>query len=414
MKKTIEEILNETLAPEMKAQLQEAFDAKLSAMRVEIEESVRSDLSDRYEHDKSQLVEAMDQMITDVIRVHEETKAVEIAKLSEARAKYETALVESKAAIKSKLNAMSSAATTMISEAVAAEVQALRDQKVAIATEAATLAEGIEAVKAQLLENHETHIAKINEFVTRQLSKEIMEFAQDKRALVETRVKLVAENKARLAEAQSKFVKEAAAKVETVINETLTREMTQLHEDIERNRQNAFGRRIFEAVAAEYMSSHLAEGSEVRKLQKMLEGKNAEIAAVAQEVEGFKVKLAEAEQAVVATERKLVVEGERATRARIMSELLSNLRGDKRAVMESMLETTKTGQLNAAFEKLLPVVLAEGTKKTAAPTGKTNLTETKAAPVVTTGDRQVRAPEVVLDEDKSIAEIVHLAGIKRP
>ncbi len=97
-----------------------------------------------------------------------------------------------------------------------------------------------------------------------------------------------------------------------------------------------------------------------------------------------------------------------------MSELLSNLRGDKRAVMESMLETTKTGQLNAAFEKLLPVVLAEGTKKTAAPTGKTNLTEMKAAPVVTTGDRQVRAPEVVLDEDKSIAEIVHLAGIKRP
>jgi hypothetical protein len=412
MNKTIEEILNETLAPEMKGQLQEAFDAKLSAMRVEIEESVRADLSDRYEHDKGQLVEAMDQMLTDVIRVHEEAKASEIAQLSEARAKYETAITESKATVKGKLGALSSAASTMIAEAVSAEVKSLRDQKVSIANEAASLSESIEAVKAQLVENHEKHLEKINAFVTKQLSKEIMEFAQDKRALVETRVKLVSENKARLAEAQSKFIKEAASKVETAINETLTREMTQLHEDIERNRENAFGRRIFEAVAAEYMNSHLAEGSEVRNLQKVLESKNAEVAAMAAEVEATKVKLDEAQQNIVTTERKLVVEGARSERNKIMSELLSNLRGDKRAVMESMLETTKTGQLKAQFDKLLPVVLAEGTKKTA-PTGKAPLNESKVAPAVATGDRQVRTPEVSVEEDKSIAEIVHLAGIRR-
>jgi len=412
MPKTIEEILNETLAPEMKAHLQEAFDAKLAAMRVEIEESVRTDLADRYEHDKSQLVEAMDQMLTDVIRVHEEAKANEIAKLSETRANYKKAIVESKSAVKSKLGTMASAANSMIAEAVAAEVKSLRDQKVAIANEASTLSESIEAVKAQLVENHEQHLTKINEFVTRQLSKEIVEFAQDKRALVETRVKLVTENKARLAEAQSKFIKEAASKVDSVISETLTREMTQLHEDIERNRQNTFGRRIFEAVAAEYMNSHLAEGSEVRKLQTMLESKNAEVNEMAQTVEGYKVKLDEAKQNVTASERKLVVEGERANRNKIMSELLSNLRGDKRAVMESMLETTKTGQLKTAFDKLLPVVLAENTKKTA-PTGKTNLNETKVAPAIATGDRATRAPESTSEFDNSIAEIVHLAGIRK-
>lgn len=412
MKKTIEEILNETLAPEMKSQLQEAFDAKVAAARVEIEESVRADLSDRYEHDKGQLVEAMDKMLTDVIRVHEDAKANEIAKLSEARGTYETAINESKATVKSKLSAMSAAATTMIAEAVSAEVKSLRDQKVAIAEEAATLSEGIEAVKAQLVENHEKHLEKINGFVTKQLSKEIMEFAQDKRALVETRVQLVAQNKSRLAEAQSKFIKEAASKVETAINETLSREMSQLHEDIERNRENAFGRRIFEAVAAEYMTSHLAEGSEVRKLQGILEGKNAEVAAMASEVAAAKTKLDEAASNVAAAERRLVVEGERSNRAKIMGELLSNLRGDKRSVMESMLETTKTAGLKGAFDKLLPVVLAEGTKKTA-PTGKTNLTETKAAPAVATGDRQSRTPEVSSDEDKSIAEIMHLAGIRK-
>lgn len=412
MPKTIEEILNETLAPEMKAQLQEAFDAKLAAVRAEIEESVRTDLSGRYEHDKSELISAMESMLTDVIRVHEEAKAAEIVKLSEARSNYKKAIVESKSAVKSKLGAMSAAASQMISEAVSAEVKSLRDQKVAIATEAATLSEGIEAVKSQLVENHEAHLAKINEFVTRQLSKEIMEFAQDKRSLVETRVKLVSENKARLAEAQSKFIKEAASKVEIAVNETLNREMTQLHEDIERNRENAFGRRIFEAMAAEYMTSYLAEGSEVRKLQTMLESKNAEVAAKAAEVEGFKLKLDEAAKTVTATERKLIVEGERAGRNKIMNELLSNLRGSKRSVMESMLETTKTGQLKATFEKLLPVVLSEGAKKTA-PTGKATLTETKAAPAIATGDRSARIVEGTSEDDQSIAEIMHLAGIRK-
>ena len=46
--------------------------------------------------------------------------------------------------------------------------------------------------------------------------------------------------------------------------------MTQLHEDLENNRQNMFGRRIFEAVAAEFMTSYLAEGTEIRKLQSIL------------------------------------------------------------------------------------------------------------------------------------------------
>lgn len=414
MPKSLEEVLNETLAPEMKASLQEAFDAKVAAMRVEIEESVRADISTRYEHDKSQLVEAMDKMLSDVIRVHEEAKAEEIAKLSEARAKYSDAIAENKAEVRKRIATVVEASTKFVSESLTNEVKSLRDQKVAIANEAASLTESVESVKAELLENHEKHIAKINEFVTRQIASELKEFEQDKRALVETRVKLIAENKKKLAEAQSNFVKEAAAKVETVINETLDREMRQLHEDVERYRENQFGRELFEAFASTYMASHLSEGSEVRKLQKVLESKEAEIAEAVSATEAVREQLAESAQKIAAAERKAVVIEERAQRNKIMSDLLSNIRGDRRAVMESMLETTKTANLKTAFEKLLPVVLSEGTKK-AAPTGKTVLSETKvaSAPVVT-GDRQVREEHVAAhDEDQSIAEIVHLAGIKK-
>lgn len=412
MTKKIEDLLNETLAPEMKASIQEALDSKVAAMRVELEESVRDELSARYEHDKTQLVEAMDKMLTDAIRVHEEAKAAEIAKLVEARDEYRAALNEARTEARTRISKLAEASSKLITEHLKKEVVSLRETKLAIASEAEMLSESVEGVKAKLVENHEKHLEKINAFVTRQLTKELNEFAQDKRALVETRVKLIAENKQKLAAAQAKFIAESAKKVDAVVTETIKREMTQLHEDIERNRQNSFGRRIFEAVAAEYMTSYLAEGTEVRALQKVLEAKEAEIASKATVLAEAEQKLNEAAQKVAAAERKAQLAEGRRERTKIMSELLSNIRGEKRAVMESMLENTKTGELRAAFDKLLPVVLSEGTRK-ATPTGnKTVLKETQQ---VVTGDRAADRVivETTTEDDGSIAEIIQLAGIKK-
>lgn len=413
MDKKLEDILNEALAPELKAQLQEAFDSKVEAMRVEVEESVRAELANRYEHDKSQLVEAMDRMLSDVVRVHEETKANEIAKLKEARSKIAESNRAAKAALRNQLAGMAETSGKLISESLTKEIKALQDQRNTITAKAEALAEDVASVKDRLAENHERHLAKINEFITRQLTKELMEFETDKRALVEARVKLISESKQKLAETQQRFVKEAAKKVEGTINEALSREMKQLHEDLEAQRQNSFGRRIFEAVAAEFQTSYLAEGTEMRKLQKVLESKQAEIEAKDAEVAAAKQKLDEAAKTQQVTVRKVQIAEARAERTKIMSELMSNLKGDKRAVMESMLETTKTSQLRASFAKLLPVVLNEGTRKVA-PTGKKVLTETPAQTV--TGNRDERLVTESKDETQEnaeIAAIVALAGIRK-
>ncbi len=407
MPKTIEEILNETLAPEMKASLQEAFDAKLDAMREEIVESVQSDFAAHYESDKSDLVEALDLMVTDVIRVHEEAKANEIAKLVETRKSYQAKIVENKTAMRSRIAKMAEGSGKLIAEHLSEEVKSLRAEKIRIAEEADRLAEGIESVKATLVENHEKHLEKINTFVVNALKKELTEFAQDKRSLVETRVKLVRENKAKLHETQKRFIKEAASKVEEVINETLTREMTQLHEDIERSRQNDFGSRIFNAVAAEFMTSHLAEGTQVRKLQTVLESKEAEIAAKNAEVEAVKAKLVESAKVSEDAQRKHMLSEQRAVRTKIMSDLLSNLRSDKKTVMADLLESTKTVNLKAAFDRLLPVVLNEGAPK------KTPTVLKETASVVTTGDRKIREETQENTHNSEIAEIVHLAGIRK-
>lgn len=417
MDKKLEDILNEALAPELKAQLQEAFDAKVDAMRAEVQESVEADLANRYEHDKAQLVEAMDEMLKSVVRVHEEAKAAEITKLKEAREAVAESNKSTKAALRARIAEMAERSGKVINESLSKEIEALRSEKDAAVAAAEQLAENVSNVKAKLAENHKAHLEKINDFVTRSITRELSEFESDKRELVETRVRLVAESKQKIAEMQGKFISESAKKVEKMVNESLKREMAQLHEDLEAHRQNMFGRRIFEAVAAEFQASYLAEGTEMRKLEKMLESKEAEMAAVVAESEARKAELAEAAQEKAAAERKVQLAEARAERTRIMSELMSNLKGEKRSVMESMLESTKTSALRAAFEKLLPVVLSENARKVA-PTGKKEvLSENAGKTTISTGDRKSRKVEADSVEETQkmdeIATIVQLAGIRK-
>jgi hypothetical protein len=225
---------------------------------------------------------------------------------------------------------------------------------------------------------------------------------------VATRVKLVTEGRKRLRETQTRFVKQAARNVEKVVNESLKNELTQLHEDPERNRQNMFGRRIFEAVAAEYLTSYLAEGTEIRNLQNMLE-------SVTTESTEAKSKLTEAIQEKQIATRKARLFEDRATRNKVMGELLSNLRGEKRTVMEGMLDTVKTEALRPTFNKLLPVVLNESAPRPAAPAA-----ERRQPPAVVTGKNQHAArlfetaqAETNNDFTADIAQVVRLAGIQR-
>lgn len=409
-------ILGESGLPqEMIDALQEAFDKKVAESREEAELSIREEFAARFEHDKATFVEAMDRMLSDVVQKAEEEKAAEIANLKESQAKLATAVKEARAHYRAKLKESIGTTNTFITAKLSKTIKGLSESKKALVAKQKKLDEQFEAVKAEVVQQQAARMAKIDEFVIRQVSKELNEFQQDHRALVETRVKIVAESKKKLSETQKRFVSESAKKVEGAINETLKREMVQLHEDLERNRQNNFGRRIFEAVAAEFMTSYLNEGTENRTLQITLESKEQELAA-------SKAKLDEAVKAIDAIARKVKLAEDRAARTKTMTELLSNLRGEKKAVMESMLETTKTEHLRAAFDKLLPVVLNEGTRKPAPAADKKVLAETKA-PIrrVVTGDKPNRLAESVQSEseveldasNEMIAQVVRLAGIQK-
>ena len=400
------------LPPEIASTIQEAFDKKVLEVREQAEMALREEFAKRYEHDKESLVEAIDRMLSDVIGRHEAEKVEAVGKFVEARTAFRKAVKEAKATYRIKLAEQNTASKNVVASKLREEVIKLREAKKAILAERLAYADKLAAVKESLTADHAKRLQKIDEFVIRQVSKELKEFLEDHQSLVATRVKLVSESRDRLRVAQSRFVKEAASKVEQMINETLKTEMTQLHEDLEKNRQNMFGRRIFEAVAAEFMTSYLAEGTEIAKLQTALKAKE-------QALTEAKGKLDEAVKDGQAATRKVRLAEDRAVRTKIMGELLTHLRGDKRKIMEGMLETVKTDSLRTSFNKLLPVVLDEAPRKAPVKKPLTEQAAARPAPstVVTGGQRANRLAEAAEAEafefDPDIAQVIRLAGIQK-
>ncbi|CAM6055305.1 unnamed protein product [Sphagnum tenellum] len=409
------------LPPEMISTLEEAFEKRVVETRKQVEMSVREEMAARYENDKANLVEAMDRMLSDVVQKHIAEKNEAVAKFKEARMTFRKAVKENRKKYNTKLDESVQQSRTVMMEALRKEIGKLREQKKILVAEKLASADKLTAMKESMAKLYSKRIRKIDEFVVRQVRKELGSFNDDHRALVETRVKLVTEGRKKLRETQARFVKQAARNVEKVVNESLKREMTQLHEDLERNRQNMFGRRIFEAVAAEYLTSYLAEGTEIRNLQNKLE-------ETKKEAEGAKAKLTEAVKEGQIATRKARLAEDRAVRGKMMGELLTNLRGEKRTVMEGMLETVKTEALRETFNKLLPVVLDEGRKTNVRDNGG------QKKPLMEVGNQQPRRPvasvvtgnnrsatrlfetaqaETNTDFNDDIAQVVRLAGIQK-
>jgi len=311
----------------------EAWDEKLAESKEEVRTELREEFSRRYEHDKSVMVEAIDKMVT-------ESLTQEIQELQEDK----SALAADRVAFKKHIKEAAKKMEQFVSRKLAEEIAEFRgDRKVQT-----------EATKA------------LETFVIRQLAEEITEFSQDKQAVIETKVRLVSEAKAKLAQVEKKFVAKSARLVKEAIAKTLDSEMTQLKEDITSARENMFGRKIFEAFASEFTLTHLNENKEVAKLRKAVAKRDTVIAESRKEAVESK-KLIESKE----TKIKAIVES--ASRDKKIDKLVSTLNKDKASTMRELLESVQTPRLDGAFEKYLPAVLNNGSVKKA----KKPLTESR-------------------------------------
>lgn len=354
---------NSVLSEETRTAIQEAWDQKVNELRESVEVQLREEFAQRYEHDKSQLVEALDRMVSDNLKN-------EIAEFAEDRKN----LVAERVKIKKQMQEHAEKINQFVSEQLAKEVKELKAERAAFRND----------------------VVKLEGFVVKNLTKEITEFAQDKKELVESKVRLVAESKEEINKLKQQFIKRAASAVDHAVTEGLKKELSQLKEDVDAARKNHFGQRIFEAFAKEFSGSHYNRTAEIRKLESRLEKA---------------IQIAESAKAIAQEQRTLVESKaqeisklkDSSVRANVMGELLAPLGKKPRAIMEDLLRTVPTVKLNESFEKYLPSVLNESTPVQA--TSKQKLVETRKE---VTGDKPVK-------DERPAAEIIDLrklAGLK--
>jgi len=334
--------------------IQEAWDLKIKENKEVVGAELREEFAKRYEHDKANMIEAIDSMMNEKLS-EEITKFVEDRK----------ALAQEKIAYKENVGKHSAKLESFILGKLTEELKELHSDRKGV---------------------HE-NFKKMEEFVVGALAKEIKEFHEDKKGVVETKVKLVAEAKKQMAKMKEAFITRSAKVVESAVNKKLAEELKSLKEDITAARTVNFGKKIFEAFASEYQNSYLNEKSETAKLMKV--------------VDETTLKLKDAEKAV--EEKQAVIESKEAEskrqadlmeRKEKMAEMLKPLGKEKSEVMSQLLESVSTAKLQSSFDKYLPHVMAD---KAVTKEGAKILSESG-------GDRAQR-------EDADLTNIRKLAGI---
>jgi len=357
---------NNVISEEIKESIQAAWDAKILENREQVAQQLREEFAQKYEHDKEQMIEAIDRMVTD----HLSAELVEFAEdrksLAEMKVKYAQNMKQHAGLMKE-----------FVSRQLAAEVRELHEDQVAMAEKFGTL----------------------EKFVVEALAEEIAEFYKDKQDLAETKVRLVREGREELKKMKQQFIERAASMVDKVVNESLRSELTSLKEDIDAARRNDFGRKLFEAFASEYQASYLNEKSETSKLLKVIDLKDLAIQEAAQAAEDAKA-LVESKEAEIASLK------EAQERKAIMNELLAPLNSEQRDIMSELMESVKTQRLNESFEKYLPAVLNGTAGK--APQKKQALVEAKEI----TGNKEISNSKRSSESDSNIIDIRRLAGLK--
>jgi hypothetical protein len=251
--------------------------------------------------------------------------------------------------------------------------------------------------------------AKVNDFLAREVE-ELKEDIERFRDLEAEYAEKLVEAKAAMSDELKDDLMELVEKVDAFLEMRLSAEIAELKEDLDAQRQNDFGRRVFEAVAEEYALSFADD-----------ESSEATLRETQQRLADTESALEEAESARAEIER--VVEMER---------ILSPLSGRQHEVMEAILRTVPTEQLEEGYKTFIgrviresedisekeEAVLAENEEATS--DDKSEKTEAKtdeeivSEGVVVTGDTEEQLTEEfdIQKISESTKELRKLAGIE--
>ena len=259
----------------------------------------------------------------------------------------------------------------------------------------------------QFVSEKEALIEAIDSKVTEQLTKELEQFGES----IENYKDLKVEYAERLVEAKKEMAETVKADMTTLVErvnefleERLVQEFTELRDSIEEARKLEFGRKIFEAVAAEYEQNYHQGDDTAAKLA---------------ETQG---KLDESTKVLENVNKELNA----AKREQKLTTILESLQGRPREVMAAILKNVPTEKLDEQYKVFIGKVLHESVKvENVDTTEKENgnpsvLAESKdnskveeEATRVVTGDTQPVVESVQDDEPKKVLKEETVSRMKR-
>jgi hypothetical protein len=302
----------------------------------------------------------------------------------------------------------------MVTESLTAELKEFAEEKQA-------LTEDRVKFKRHMVES----AGKFNDFMVTKLAEEIKELRQDKKVQSEAVAKLEKFVIHALAEEIKEFDQDKQAVVETKVK--LVAEAKSKLAEL----QGAFVKRsakLVKEAVAQNLGSELAQLKEDIQTarenmfgRRLFEAFATEFAGTHlnenKEIAKLQAELAEKEQ-VVAESQKAVAEKEALVesknrevrmiqdgiaRKEKLDGLLKTLNKEKAEVMSSLLESVQTERLQAAYDKYLPAVLNN------TPTAKADKAMLSESRVEVTGDKSAKTDEESLN---NVVEIRRLAGLK--
>lgn len=298
--------------------------------------------------------------------------------------------------------------TNVLSAEVKAELeQAFKKQVDDAVTTAKANAEA--DVRAQLTEQWVTERdalveaidSKVGDFLDSELS-ELREDIERFRDLEAEHAEKLVEAKGQMADELKTDLKELVEKIDSFLEIRIAAEMEELRDDLEVVKQNEFGRKVFEAFSDEFTRFVDADTKEasVGELSKRLE---------------------ETSSALETSEKKVA----QMERTQKIKQVLSPLKDRPRDIMEAILKSVDTDQLDSAYKTFIGRVLRESDGATSSEKesavlaeGASKKSEKKAvieSAAVKTGDTEVVTESVETETKKpnpDLDRIRKIAGIK--
>ena len=237
------------------------------------------------------------------------------------------------------------------------------------------------------------------------LSKELTELHESEKVNRRAYLNAITESKAQLEADKEAFRQKGAAVLENIVNVQVQGTLDELREDIKAAREADFGREIYESFMTTFRRQFFDSSKEFRAVTKQLAEAKAELNSVKDKAWSM---VKEANQRAESAEGKTKKIEESVVRTQTINKLLKPLKGATHTKMKAILEATSTPRLGATYKKLLPEMLNEAKRST---------TETRSRKIeeavveLKTGGQKTLTESQATEDDDDIVEIQRLAGM---